>query len=185
MVNKARLVKLNKGYYFNNETKSINFRYKMFSNMYFLSKIMKLINKITFSEQTCFLVLGHTAFRIILDSDTTGLHQKKKHWPRAPLLNTFRWIIVGYVCLFVLNGRRQHWNILRATIPLQQAFDLHGNYSNTNLPLGKVSLVGSFPVRSGARSEDVSEVDLPSARCSESSCGLYGVTTWRGRWWYC
>jgi hypothetical protein len=71
MVNKARLVKLNKGYYFKKETKSIYFMYKMFSSMHFLShtysKIMKLIHNITFSEQTCFLMLGHMAFRIISD----------------------------------------------------------------------------------------------------------------------
>lgn len=47
--------------------------------------------------------------------------------------------------------------------------------------MGNGSLVGSVPMRSGARSEEASETDLPSAGCSESSWGLYGVTTWRGR----
>jgi hypothetical protein len=72
MVNRAKLVNLNRGNDFKKETNSINFTYSTSSNIYFLSrvcsKIMKLTHKITFSVQTCFLVLGHLAFRIISHS---------------------------------------------------------------------------------------------------------------------
>ena len=44
-----------------------------------------------------------------------------------------------------------------------------------------LSLFGSDPVSRGARSDEASDEDLARARWSESSCGLYGVTTCRGR----
>jgi hypothetical protein len=54
--------------YFKTENNSINLKYNMFSNIYFLSHICsmskKLIHKITFSLQTCFLVWGHLTFGI-------------------------------------------------------------------------------------------------------------------------
>jgi hypothetical protein len=66
----ARMVKLNKGRF--QEANSINFIHNMFSNTYFLScvysKVMILINKITFSVQTHFLMHGHLSSRIIFHS---------------------------------------------------------------------------------------------------------------------
>jgi hypothetical protein len=64
----------------------MNLMYDTFSNIYFLlhvySKVMKLIHKVTFSLQTCFLVQGPAAFRII--------HLRK--FDRTLLYTVKRWV---------------------------------------------------------------------------------------------